>query len=188
MSFAWYIVQARTNTEKSAMQALKDRIKKFEAEAHFGDILVPVEEVVEMRNGQKKISERKFFPGYILVQIATDNGNISSEAWHIVRETPKIVGFVGGTTEKPLPMSDKEAERMLARVQVSKEKPTLKSAFEKGQTVRVLDGPFVDFHGVVEDVDAAHAKVKVMVLVFGRATPVDFGVNQLELAQVTEKA
>lgn len=182
MTFSWYIVQARTNTEKSAMQALKDRIKQFGAEEHFGDILVPTEEVTEMKNGQKKKTERKFFPGYIMVQIKTEDGLISSEAWHIVRETPKIVGFIGGTAEKPLPITETEANRMLEKVSQAKEKPVLKHQFEKGQTVRVTEGPFNDFHGVVEEMDAVHAKVKVSVLVFGRATAVDFAVTQLEAA------
>ena len=180
MSFSWYIVQARTNTEKSAMQGLKDRIKQFGAEEHFGDILVPTEEVTEMKNGQKKTSERKFFPGYIMVQIKTEDGLISSDAWHIVRETPKIVGFIGGTAEKPLPITEKEANRMLERVSLSKEKPVLKQQFERGQNVRVIEGPFNDFHGVVEEVDPVHSKVKVSVLVFGRATPVDFASSQIE--------
>ena len=179
MSFKWFIVQASSNSEKVAQRNLLDRIKRFAAEEHFGEVLVPVQEIVEMKNGQKKKTERKLYPNYMFVEINVTDELISSEAWHIVRETPKVSGFIGGTKERPLPMSDREAEQMLSRVRKATEAPTVKNQFEKGQTVRVSEGPFTDFHGVVEEMDPAHGKVKVSVLVFGRATSVDFASNQL---------
>lgn len=183
MSFEWFIVQANSNSEKVAQRNLLERIKRFEAEEHFGEVLVPVQEVVEMKNGQKKKTERKLYPNYIFLQIKTNEGIISSEAWHIVRETPKVSGFIGGTAEKPMPMTQKEAEKMLSKVKTATDAPTVKNAFEKGQTVRVSEGPFADFHGVVEEMDAAHGKVKVSVLVFGRPTSVDFSASQIALAE-----
>lgn len=180
----WYVVQARSGFEKAVAQALRDRMIQQGVEHAFGEIMVPSEEVVEMRDGQKRRSERKFFPGYVLVQIAVeaDGGipRISSEAWHLVRETNKVLGFIGGTAERPLPITDHEADRILARVAKAADKPTPKTLFEKGQMVRVLSGPFTDFNGVVEDADYDKAKVRVAVLVFGRATPVEFDIAQVE--------
>lgn len=183
-TLCWYVVQARAGMEKSVAQSLRDRISQFKLENQFGEVLVPSEEVMEMRNGQKRRSERKFFPGYILVQIATDiEGGIpriDSESWHLVKETSKVLGFIGGTADRPLPISQAEADKILARVQTSADKPRPKVLFEQGQMVRVIDGPFVDFNGVVEDVDYNKAKVRVAVLVFGRATPIDLGFDQVE--------
>ena len=185
-SFRWYVVQARVNAEKSVAEALRGRIVQFNLQSEFGDVLVPSEELVELRNGQKRKSDRKFFPGYVLVQIATNASEgiprISSEAWHLVRETSKVTGFIGGTAERPLPISDKEADKILSRVEQAEAKPTLKSNYEKGQTVRIVEGPFNDFNGVVVSADPDKAVVRVAVLVFGRATEVDFAVNQVEAA------
>lgn len=182
----WYVIQARSNFEKSVAKALRERIQRNGLEEHFGEILVPAEEFVDMKDGQKRKTERKFFPGYVLVQIATDTQDglprINSEAWHVVRETPKVSGFIGGTNDRPLPISDQEADRILARVATAEKKPTPTRLFEKGQTVRVAEGPFTDFNGVVEDVDYEKGTVRVAVLVFGRSTPVDFAVNQVEKA------
>lgn len=182
--FQWFIAQANTNCEKMAKRNLEDRIKRFGLEEHFGDIVVPSQEVVEMKSGQKKKVERKIFPNYVFVHIKTEDGYMSSEAWHAVRETPKISGFIGGTQERPLPISDAEAERMLGYMVKNDETQAevVLDLFRKGQTVRVIDGPFADFHGVVEENDPQHGKVKVSVLVFGRPTPVDFQNNQVELA------
>jgi transcription termination/antitermination protein NusG len=182
----WYVVHAYSGFEKSVAQALRDRIARTGMEDKFGEVLVPTEEVIEMRSGQKRRSERKFFPGYVLVQIAThDEGGIprmDSESWHLVKETPKVMGFIGGTADRPLPIRDTEADAILQRVQDGVEKPKPKVLFEPGQMVRVVDGPFNDFNGVVEEVNYEKSRLRVSVTIFGRATPVE-----LEFAQV-EKA
>lgn len=182
----WYVVHAYSGFEKSVAQALRDRIVRNEMQERFGDVLVPTEEVVEMRSGQKRRSERKFFPGYVLVQISTHDESgiprIDSESWHLVKETPKVMGFIGGTADKPLPISDHEANAILQRVQDGVEKPRPKVLFESGQMVRVTEGPFNDFNGVVEEVNYEKSRLRVAVLIFGRSTPVE-----LEFAQV-EKA
>ena len=182
----WYVVQARSNFEKAVAKALRERIARNDLGAHFGEILVPSEEFVDMKDGQKRKTERKFFPGYVLVQIATDMQDglprINSEAWHVVRETPKVSGFIGGVGDRPLPITDKEADRILDRVAKAEKKPTPTRLFEKDQMVRVTEGPFADFNGVVEDVDYDKGTVRVAVLVFGRSTPVDFSVSQVEKA------
>lgn len=182
----WYVVQARSGFEKVVAKALRERMAQQAIEHAFGEVLVPSEEVTEMRNGQKRRSERKFFPGYVLVQIATqDDGGIpriSNEAWHLVRETNKVSGFIGGTADRPLPISDAEAAKILQRVEKAADKPTPKTMFEKGQMVRVTEGPFNDFNGVVEDADYDKSTVRVAVLVFGRATAVEFAISQVEAA------
>jgi len=182
----WYVVHAYSGFEKSVAQALRDRIVRMEMEDRFGDVMVPTEEIIEMRSGQKRRSERKFFPGYVLVQIATRDEDgiprIDSESWHLVKETPKVMGFIGGTAAQPLPIRDDEADAILARVQEGVEKPRPKVLFEAGQMVRVVDGPFNDFNGVVEEVNYDKSRLRVAVLIFGRSTPVE-----LEFAQV-EKA
>lgn len=184
-NFRWYVVQARTNAEKSVAKDLKDRITRLGLEESFGDVLVPSEEIVEMKNGQKRVSERKFFPGYVLVQVATQPGlngtpQMPNEAWHLIRETAKVTGFIGGTREVPLPISDAEAQRMLAMVKRDGEKPVLKSQFSKGQDVRIKEGPFNDFHGVIEDVDVAKGTVRVSVLIFGRPTAMSMATDHIE--------
>ncbi len=182
----WYVVHAYSGFEKSVAQALRDRIVRMGMEAKFGDVMVPTEEVVEMRSGQKRRSERKFFPGYVLVQIATqDEGGIpriDSESWHLVKETPKVMGFIGGTAAQPLPIRDDEADAILARVQEGVEKPRPKVLFEPGEMVRVTDGPFNDFNGVVEEVNYEKSRLRVAVLIFGRSTPVELEFGQVEKA------
>jgi transcriptional antiterminator NusG len=165
---------------------LLDRVARFDAADRFGDVLVPTEEVVEMRQGQKRRSERKFFPGYVLVQIETDiDGRvprIDDLSWHLVKETPKVMGFIGGTADRPLPISDKEADVILRRVQDGVEKPRPKVLFEVGEMVRVTDGPFNDFNAVVEEVNYDKSRLKVAVLIFGRSTPVELEFGQVEKA------
>ena len=182
----WYVVHAYSGFEKSVAQALRDRIVRNGMEDRFGEVLVPTEEVVEIRGGQKRKSERKFFPGYVLVQIEThEDGKskrIDDESWHLVKETPKVMGFIGGTADKPVPITDKEADNILRRVKEGTDKPKPKVLFEPGEMVRVVDGPFNDFNGVVEEVNYDKSRLRVAVLIFGRSTPVE-----LEFAQV-EKA
>ncbi|MGY0613392.1 transcription termination/antitermination protein NusG [Luteimonas changyuni] len=182
----WYVVHAYSGFEKSVAQALRDRIVRMEMDEKFGDVMVPTEEIIEMRSGQKRRSERKFFPGYVLVQIAThDEGGIpriDSESWHLVKETPKVMGFIGGTAAQPLPIRDEEADAILARVQEGVEKPRPKVLFEAGQMVRVIDGPFNDFNGVVEEVNYEKSRLRVAVLIFGRSTPVELEFGQVEKA------
>ena len=182
----WYVVHAYSGFEKSVAQALRDRIARMGMQDRFGEVLVPTEEVIEMRAGQKRRSERKFFPGYVLVQIAThDEGGIpriDNESWHLVKETPKVMGFIGGTADRPLPIRDAEADMILQRVQEGVEKPKPKVLFEPGQMVRVVDGPFNDFNGVVEEINYDKSRLRVAVLIFGRSTPVELEFGQVEKA------
>ena len=182
----WYVVHAYSGFEKSVAQALRDRIARLGMEERFGEVLVPTEEVVEMRAGQKRRSERKFFPGYVLVQIATHDENgiprIDSESWHLIKETPKVMGFIGGTADRPLPIRDSEADVILQRVADGVEKPRPKVLFEAGQMVRVVDGPFNDLNGVVEEVNYDKNRLRVAVLIFGRSTPVELEFDQVEKA------
>jgi transcriptional antiterminator NusG len=177
MAKRWYVVHAYSGFEKKVALALKERVQRFGMEEKFGDILVPTEEVVEMRGGQKRKSERKFFPGYVLVEMELDE-----DSWHLVKETPRVMGFIGGKADRPAPISDKEADAILHRVQEGAEKPRPKVLFEPGEVVRVVDGPFNDFNGVVEDVDYDKSRLKVSVLIFGRSTPVDLEFSQVEKA------
>jgi transcriptional antiterminator NusG len=144
-------------------------------EDKFGEIIVPTEEVVEMKGGQRRRSERKFFPGYVLVQMEMDEGS-----WHLVKECPKVLGFIGGRPDKPAPITDAEAEAILRRVEDSGEKPKPKTLFEPGEVVRVTDGPFVDFNGAVEEVNYEKSRLRVAVLIFGRSTPVELEFSQVE--------
>jgi len=182
----WYVVHAYSGFEKSVAQSLRERIVRAGMEDRFGDVLVPTEEVMEMRSGQKRRSERKFFPGYVLVQIATHSEagipRMDSESWHLVKETPKVMGFIGGTADRPLPIQDHEAAAILDRVQEGVEKPRPKVLFEPGQMVRVIDGPFNDFNGVVETINYEKSKVQVAVLIFGRSTPLELDFSQVEKA------
>ena len=182
----WYVVHAYSGFEKSVAQALRDRIARMEMQDRFGEVIVPTEEVVEMRAGQKRRSERKFFPGYVLVQIVTHDEagipRIDNESWHLIKETPRVLGFIGGTADKPLPISDREADTILQRVQDGVEKPRPKVLFEPGEMVRVTDGPFNDFNGVVEEVNYEKSRVRVAVLIFGRSTPVELEFGQVEKA------
>lgn len=175
MSKRWYVVHAYSGYEKKVALALKERIELHEMQEHFGDVLVPTEEVVEMRGGQKRRSERKFFPGYVLVQM-----DLNDEAWHLVKETPRVMGFIGGKADKPAPITDKEADAILQRVDDSVDKPRPKTLFEPGEMVRVTDGPFNDFNGVVEEVNYEKNKLRVAVLIFGRSTPVELDFSQVE--------
>lgn len=175
MALRWYVVHAYSGFEAQVKRSLEERIKRHGMEEHFGDILVPVEEIVEMREGKKRRSERKFFPGYVLVQM-----EMNEESWHLVKEAPKVLGFIGGTTDKPAPISDKEAENILQRMQEGAEKPRPKVLFEPGEVVRVTDGPFNDFNGVVEEVNYEKNRLLVAVQIFGRSTPVELEFGQVE--------
>lgn len=175
MSKKWYVVHAYSGYEKSVQRALKDRIERAGMQDMFGQILVPVEEVIEMKSGQKSISERKFFPGYVLVEM-----EMSDESWHLVKNTDKVTGFVGGSVMKPTPISQKEVDNILHQIQEGVEKPKPKILFEMGEAVRVKDGPFTDFHGNVEDVNYDKSKLRVSVSIFGRPTPVELDFNQVE--------
>lgn len=171
----WYVIHAFSGYEKKVVAALRERIELSGLESHFGEILVPTEEVVEMRAGQKRKSERKFFPGYVLVQMELDD-----DSWHLVKDTPRVMGFIGGTADQPAPITEKEANLILQRVEQSGEAPRPKTLFEPGEMVRVTDGPFNDFNGVVEDVNYEKSRLRVAVTIFGRSTPVDLEFNQVE--------
>jgi transcriptional antiterminator NusG len=177
MSKRWYVVHAYSGFEKSVQRALQERVKRASMEDRFGQILVPVEEVVEMKAGQKAISERKFFPGYVLVEM-----ELTDDTWHLVKNTPKVTGFVGGTTLRPTPITEKEVQAILQQVQEGVEKPRPKVLFETGEAVRVKEGPFTDFHGNVEDVNYEKSKLRVSVTIFGRSTPVELDFSQVEKA------
>ncbi|AHE51369.1 MULTISPECIES: transcription termination/antitermination protein NusG [Aeromonas] len=171
----WYVVQAFSGYEGRVAKSLREHIKMHGMEELFGEVLVPTEEVVEMRAGQKRKSERKFFPGYVLVQMMMDE-----TTWHLVRNVPRVMGFIGGTSDRPAPISDKEADAILNRLQDAHDKPRPKTLFEPGEMVRVADGPFADFNGTVEEVDYEKSRVKVSVLIFGRSTPVELDFGQVE--------
>jgi len=182
----WYVVHAYSGFEHQVQRALDTRIARAEMQEKFGQVLVPTEEVVEMRGGQKRKSERKFFPGYVLVQIETtdDAGipRIDDESWHLIKETPKVMGFIGGTADRPLPIQDHEADVILRRVQDGVDKPKPKVLFEPGEMVRVTEGPFNDFNGVVEEVNYEKSRLRVAVSIFGRSTPVELEFGQVEKA------
>ena len=177
MSMRWYVVHAYSGYEKMVAIAIQDRIAMNDLQSKFGEILVPTEEVVEMKSGQKRTSERMFFPGYVLVQMELDD-----DSWHLVKETPRVMGFIGGKADKPAPITDKEAELILRRVQDSEEAPRPKTLFEPGEMVRVTDGPFNDFNGNVEEVNYEKSKLRVAVSIFGRLTPVELDFTQVEKA------
>ena len=175
MALRWYVVHAYSNFEARVKKSLLERIERFGMQDSFGEILVPTEEVVEMREGQKRKSERKFFPGYVLVQM-----EMNDDTWHMVKDVPKVLGFIGGTGDRPAPISDKEADLILNRIQEGVEKPRPKVLFDVGEVVRVNDGPFNDFNGVVEEVDYDRSRVRVSVQIFGRSTPVELEFHQIE--------
>lgn len=177
MAMRWYVVHAYSGFEKSVQRNLLERIQRAGLQDKFGQVLVPVEEVVEMKGGQKHTSERKFFPGYVLVQM-----EMTDESWHLVKSTPKVSGFVGGTASKPTPITEKEAQEILHQIQEGVEKPKPKVLFEVGEAVRVTEGPFNDFHGTVEEVNYDKNKLRVSVLIFGRSTPVELDFGQVEKA------
>lgn len=171
----WYVVQAFSGYEARVQKTLIEHIQIHGLEDKFGQILVPTEEVVEMRAGQKRKSARKFFPGYVLVEMAMDE-----EAWHLVKSVPRVLGFIGGTSDRPAPITQREADRILQRLEDSTDKPKPKTLFEVGEVIRVIDGPFADFNGVVEELDYEKNRIKVSVLIFGRSTPVDLEFVQVE--------
>ena len=171
----WYVVHAYSGFEKAVMRSLAERIETSKVKDHFGEVLVPTEEVVEMRAGKKRRSERKFFPGYVLVHM-----ELNDDTWHLVKETPRVMGFIGGKADAPAPLSDAEAEAILDRVREGSEKATPKTVFEPGELVRVVDGPFNDFNGVVEEVNYDKSRMVVGVTIFGRSTPVELDFSQVE--------
>jgi transcription termination/antitermination protein NusG len=177
MSMKWYVVHTYSGFEKQVVRSLKEHIKSASMEDRFGDILLPTEEVVEMKSGQKRTSERKFFPGYVLVQMEMDD-----DTWHLVKNVPKVSGFIGGSGMKPTPISEKEADAIIRQVQEGVEKPKPKFSFSTGEQVRVTDGPFQDFNGTVEDVNYEKNKLRVSVSIFGRMTPVELDFSQVEKA------
>jgi transcriptional antiterminator NusG len=177
MALQWYVVHAYSNFEHKVKEALVERVRRAGLQDKFGEVLVPTEEVVEMREGQRRKSERKFFPGYVLVQMEMDD-----ETWHLVKEVPKVLGFIGGSSDKPTPITDREAQAILNRVQEGVDKPKPKILFEPGEVVRVTDGPFNDFSGVVEQVNYEKSKVRVAVQILGRSTPVELDFSQVEKA------
>jgi len=171
----WYVIHAYSGFEGKVKRSLEDYVKRAGMEDLFGDIMVPTEEVVEMRSGQQRKSERKFFPGYVLVQMEMD-----SDTWHMVKEVPKVLGFIGGTSDKPAPITEAEADAILNRVEEGVDRPRPKVLFEVGEVVRVNDGPFNDFNGVVEEVNYEKSKMLVSVQIFGRSTPVELAFGQVE--------
>jgi transcription termination/antitermination protein NusG len=171
----WYVVHAYSGMEKAVERNILDRIHRAGMESKFGRILVPMEEVVEIKNGQKKTTERKFFPGYVLVEMIMDD-----ETWHLVKHTNKVTGFVGGAKNRPAPISEAEVMKIVNQMQEGTEKPRHKVEFEVGEFVRVKEGPFTDFNGSVEDVNYEKSKVRVAVTIFGRSTPVELDFSQIE--------
>ena len=166
----WYVIQAFSGYEKQVQKSLRERIDRDRSEVQecFGEILVPTEEVVEMKGGQKRTSERKFFPGYVLVHMC-----MTDETWHLVKSVPKVAGFIGGTENRPMPIADREAEEIIQQVSDSVDKPKMKFTFAPGELVRIIDGPFAEFNGTVEDVNFDKAKLRVSVTILGRSTPVE---------------
>lgn len=177
MAKQWFVVQAYSGFEHRVKRSLEEHIKRLGMQDQFGQILVPTEEVVEMRDGQKRKSERKFFPGYVLVEMEMDDAS-----WHLVKSVPKVLGFVGGSSDKPEPIKPSEADAIMQRVQEGVDKPKPKVLYEPGEVVRVTDGPFNDFNGVVEEVNYDKSRLRVAVLIFGRSTPVELEFSQVEKA------
>ncbi len=177
MAKRWYVVHTYSQFEKNVQRTLLERIQRAGMEDKFGQILVPVEEVVELKSGQKTISERKFFPGYVLVEM-----ELTDETWHMVKSTPKVTGFLGGSAMTPTPISEKEVQHIMQQMQAGVEKPRPKVLFEVGEAVRVKEGPFIDFHGSVEGVNYDKNKLRVAVTIFGRSTPVELDFGQVEKA------
>lgn len=175
MALKWYVVHAYSGFENQVKRSLQERILRSGLSDSFGRILVPTEEVVEMRGGQKRRSERKFFPGYVLVEM-----EMNDDTWHLVKEVPKVMGFIGGTSDRPAPISDKEANAIVQRMEEGTDQPRPKILFEVGEVVRVTEGPFSDFNGVVEEVNYEKNKLRVSVLIFGRSTPVELEFGQVE--------
>jgi len=175
MAQRWYVVHAYSGYENKVKKGLSEYIERAGLEDSFGQILVPSEEVVEIREGKKRTSERKFFPGYVLVQM-----EMNEDTWHLVKSVPQVMGFIGGTSDRPAPISQKEVDRILQKVEEGVDKPKPKVIYEPGEMVRVVDGPFNDFEAVVEGVDYDKNKLQVSVLIFGRSTPVELEFTQVE--------
>jgi len=175
MAKQWFVIHAYSNYEMRVRDALKERIERFGLQDFFGEVLIPTEEVVEMRDGQKKKSTRKFFPGYILVEM-----ELNDDSWHLVKNTPRVLGFIGGTGDHPAPITDKEAAAIMNRMEEGVEAPRPKVLYEVGEVVRVNDGPFNDFNGVVEEVNYEKSTLRVAVQIFGRSTPVELEFFQVE--------
>ena len=171
----YYVIQAFSNCEKKVKASLEERIEMSGLSEMFGEIMIPTEQVTELKKGQKKQMERKFFPGYMLVEM-----NMNDDTWHLVRKTPNVMGFLGGTKNKPLPLSEKELNRITNRVEETTEQPVFKTVFESGETVRINDGPFNDFNGVVEEVDYEKNLIRVSVSIFGKSAPVELNFSQVE--------
>ncbi|MCL5980724.1 transcription termination/antitermination protein NusG [Acidithiobacillus sulfuriphilus] len=175
MAMRWYVVHAFSGFEKKVQREIMERANREGLAEKFGEILVPTEEIVEIRNGQKTSSQRMFYPGYVLVQMDMDE-----EAWHLVKNTPRVTGFVGGSVGRPHPLTEAEADAILERIKEGVEKPRPKFSFDAGEHVRVIDGPFKDFNGVVEEVNFEKNKLRVSVTIFGRSTPVELDFAQVE--------
>ena len=175
MNRRWYVVHAYSGFEQQVKRLLQERIRRSGLEESFGDVLVPTEEVVEMRAGQRRRSDRKFFPGYVLVNMTMDDAT-----WHLVKSVPKVMGFIGGSSDRPAPISDREADEILQRVQEGVEKPRPKVLFAPGEVIRVVDGPFKDFSGMVEEVNYEKSRLRLEVSIFGRSTPVELEFSQVE--------
>ena len=171
----WYVVHAYSGMEKAVERNLRERIDRAGMQEQFGRILVPTEEVVEVKNGKKSVTERRFFPGYVLVEM-----EMTDETWHLVKNTSKVTGFIGGKSNKPTPIPAREIDKIMQQVQDGVEKPRPKVLFQVGEDVRIKDGPFTDFNGAVEEVNYEKSKVRVSVTIFGRATPVELEFGQVE--------
>ncbi|MEX8496383.1 MAG: transcription termination/antitermination protein NusG [Leptothrix ochracea] len=174
-SLRWYVVHAYSGMEKAVERNLRERIERSGMQAKFGRILVPTEEVVEVKNGKKTVTERRFFPGYVLVEMAMED-----DTWHLVKNTSKVTGFVGGAKNRPAPVSEHEVMKIVNQMQEGAEKPRPKVEWEVGEVVRVKDGPFTDFNGSIEEVNYDKSKLRVSVTIFGRATPVELDFDQVE--------
>jgi len=175
MSLRWYVVQAYSGYENTVKRSLEERVERFDMQESFAEILVPTEEVVEMRDGKKRKSDRKFFPGYVLVKM-----EMNDDTWHLVKDTSKVLGFIGGKKDQPAPISEKEADAILNRINECTDKPRPKVLFEPGELVRIVEGAFNDFNGTVEEVDYNKSRMRVSVNILGRSTPVDLDFSQVE--------
>lgn len=175
MAKKWYVVHAYSGFEKNVQKTLKERIEREGMQDYFGQILVPVEEVVDIKNGKRSLSERKFFPGYVLVEM-----EMTDDSWHLVKSTPRVTGFIGGTANRPLPITQREVDAIMQQIQTGGEKPKPKVEYEVGQRIRVNEGPFADFNGVVDEVNYERNKLRVSVQIFGRETPVELDFTQVE--------